>query len=101
MWVRFLPGAQKTKFSCTRSKAMLLLYVRNRKTERGTQSIDWVASCGHDFSERRRGKSCGRFLPDHKIAPSFVRVAVIETASRPWQGRVLPLNHTRIFITGL
>ena len=24
-----------------------------------------------------------------------VRVAVIETASHPWQGRVLPLNHTR------
>ena len=26
----------------------------------------------------------------------FVRVGVIETPSRPWQGRVLPLNHTRI-----
>lgn len=25
-----------------------------------------------------------------------VRVAVIETASLPWQGSVLPLNHTRI-----
>lgn len=26
----------------------------------------------------------------------FVRVAVIETASYPWEGHVLPLNHTRI-----
>ena len=30
---------------------------------------------------------------------SFVRVARIELASRPWQGRVLPLNHTRIYAT--
>lgn len=26
-----------------------------------------------------------------------VRVGVIETPSHPWQGRVLPLNHTRIY----
>ena len=25
----------------------------------------------------------------------FVRVGVIETPSQPWEGRVLPLNHTR------
>ena len=28
----------------------------------------------------------------------IVRVAVIETASYPWEGHVLPLNHTRIFL---
>ena len=26
-----------------------------------------------------------------------VRVARIELASQPWEGRVLPLNHTRLF----
>lgn len=28
----------------------------------------------------------------------FVRVGRIELPSRPWQGRILPLNHTRAFI---
>jgi hypothetical protein len=26
-----------------------------------------------------------------------VRVARIELASQPWEGRILPLNHTRMF----
>ena len=26
----------------------------------------------------------------------IVRVAGIESASQPWEGRVLPLNHTRL-----
>ncbi len=29
----------------------------------------------------------------------FVRVGRIELPSRPWQGRILPLNHTRILYT--
>ena len=28
-----------------------------------------------------------------------VRVGRIELPSRPWQGRILPLNHTRLFIS--
>lgn len=35
-------------------------------------------------------------LPAQKTQVFFVRVPGIEPESRPWQGRVLPLNHTRI-----
>ena len=33
---------------------------------------------------------------EQKLFFVFVRVPGIEPESRPWQGRVLPLNHTRI-----
>ncbi len=44
----------------------------------------------------------GRGIEDKKtgIKPAFfyfVRVGRIELPSRPWQGRILPLNHTRKF----
>lgn len=36
--------------------------MRTRKAEWGTHSVEWVASCGHDFFERRGEKSRGRVL---------------------------------------
>ena len=33
---------------------------------------------------------------DPYIATNLVRAGRIELPSRPWQGRVLPLNHARI-----
>ena len=35
----------------------------------------------------------------HQIETFFVRVARIELASQPWEGRILPLNHTRAFLS--
>lgn len=83
MWVRFLPDAHIAKnpfvgifcYMCIRSKAILWLYVRNRKAERAPKSVDWVASCGHDFSERWRGKSCGRFLKSEAFASGIEQIA--------------------------
>lgn len=42
----------------------------------------------------------------HFEAPSLsrsevVRVARIELASQPWEGRILPLNHTRLSFEAL
>jgi len=47
---------------CSRRKAMLLLFVRNRKAERGTHRTRWVASCGHEKILRRQNFTRGRFL---------------------------------------
>lgn len=53
--VRILPDAQQTNEPDVKTSGdFVCASGRIRKTERGTQSVDWVASCGHDKNFRRK-----------------------------------------------
>ncbi len=55
------------EFFASGSRSMGMLLQLDSKSRAGTQSPDWVASCGHDICERRRTNSRGRnSLPVHQ-----------------------------------
>ncbi len=103
--------------------AFILLGASAGRGNRSHESLSFLAqglSKKHKCSRPQRATSqslamaCARFDPPRKLRfllPRIgskkhqselmlfdrVRVGVIETPSQPWEGRILPLNHTRIF----
>ncbi len=56
-----IPGSRtKTLVFCA-AKMKMEFSSRESKSGAGTSLVELVASCGHDFDERRRVKSRGRF----------------------------------------
>ena len=79
----------KNKFFCAGSENLLRLFSSPLlRKSLGTDSRPVVL----DWYPLRRS-----ILAIKKLR-FFVRVARIELASQPWEGRILPLNHTRVIL---